>query len=130
MTGDTRNISSVSSHHVLSRDEAARRLLLLADLQIALTKLGVRCVLARYHRLVLRWYSSGPFGPSGLTDPQLHIFTSADAVVATTDGTTFYLTTGQQCPADDPAAAAEHILDCAVFVPGISEIPVAAEERQ
>lgn len=130
MTGNTRSFSSVSPQLVLSHDEAARRLLLLTDLQISLTERGVRCVLARYHRLVLRWSSSGPFGPSGLTDPQLHIFTPNGTAVATTNGITFSLASGQQCQADDPAAAAARILDCSVFVPGTRELSAATEERQ
>jgi hypothetical protein len=86
----------------------ARRLLLLAELRNALSSLGVRCVLARTQRLVLRWNSPnpGPYRPSGPTDPQLHIFTPDGTAVATTDGTTYHLAAGQQCPADDPAGAA------------------------
>ena len=91
---------------ILSQSEADSRMLLLAALQAALAGMGVRSVVARCHRLVLRWNSAGPFGPSGLTDPQLHIFAPAGTTVATTDGTAYRLRAGQQCPAGDPAAAA------------------------
>ncbi len=67
--------------------------------------LGVRSVLARNHRLVLRSNCS-PCEPSGLTEPQLHIFAPDGPVIATTDGTTYRLTSGTECPAADPAAVA------------------------
>ena len=129
MTDNVRSIPSSPPHLVLSQDEAARRLLLLADLQTCLANLGVRCVLARNHRLVLRWHSSGSFGPSGLTDPQLHIFTPAGAAVATTDGSTFCLATGQRYHADDPVAAAADILDCAALAAPACSRPLAPERR-
>jgi len=47
-----------------------------------------------------------------MTDPQLHIFVpdGSDIVtIVTTDGRTFNLASGRQCPADDPAAAATFI---------------------
>jgi hypothetical protein len=91
---------------ILTQDEATLRLRLLAELQTTLAGQGIRCVLARTHRLVLRWRTSGPFGPCGLTDPQLHIFTPAGTTIATTDGTAYHLASGQDCPAADPAAAA------------------------
>src|SRR6266700_7949177 len=83
---------------------------LLAELQDALTDLGVRSVLARHHRLVLQ-YNRVPSGPSGLTDPELHILAPAgtDIVttdIVTTDGTTYRRASGQQYPVADPAAAA------------------------
>jgi hypothetical protein len=44
---------------VLDEHEAASRLLILAGLQVALAESGIRCVLARNHRLVLRYNDSG-----------------------------------------------------------------------
>ncbi len=94
-----------ASPPVLDRAEAERRMHLLAELQDALTDLGVRSVLARHHRLVLQ-YNRVPSGPSGLTDPELHILAPAGTDIATTDGTTYRLASGQQYPVADPAAAA------------------------
>jgi hypothetical protein len=96
---------------VLTEDEATRRVVLLGDLQAALAGIGVPSVLARNHRLVLRWYSSGPFGPSGLTDPELYVFASSGTSVATTDGTAYHLAGVRTCPAADPAAAAAVVRD-------------------
>jgi hypothetical protein len=90
---------------ILSRAEADHRMMLLAELQTSLAGLGVRSVLARHHRLVLQ-YNRVPSGPSGMTDPELHIFASAATDIATTDGSTYHLASGRQCPASDPAAAA------------------------
>jgi hypothetical protein len=90
---------------ILSDLEADRRLLLLTELQAALSLLGVRSVLARNQRLVLR-YRTAPHEPSGLTDPQLHIFTGAGKRVATTDGEVYQLDQGGQFTARDAAAAA------------------------
>jgi hypothetical protein len=93
---------------ILSQTEADRRMLLLADLQSSLTGLGIRCVLARNHRIVMR-NSKGPSEPSGLTDPQLHIFTPDGTCIATTDRAFYRLTSGHECPASDPTAAAAMI---------------------
>jgi hypothetical protein len=93
---------------ILATAELTRRMLLLADLQDALAALGVRSVLARHHRLVLQ-YNRVPSGPSGMTDPQLHILTAGGSDIATTDGTAYRLASGGQCPASDPAAAATFI---------------------
>ncbi len=95
---------------ILIGPEAARRLLLLSDLQTALARLGIRSVLARTHRLVLR-PPTAPCAPSGQTNPRLHIFTPAGTTVATTDGTAYHLASGHDCPAADPAAAATLIRD-------------------
>src|SRR6266567_3044223 len=75
---------------ILTQAAVERRMLLLAELQDALTDLGVRSVLARNHRLVLQ-YNRGPSGPSGLTEPQLYIFASEGIDIATTDGSTYNL---------------------------------------
>jgi hypothetical protein len=81
---------------------------LLTELQAALDELGVRCVLARRHRLVLR-YTAHPVPPSGLTDPSLHILASAGTRTVRTDGTTYQLDTGQKLPVSNPTAAAATI---------------------
>jgi hypothetical protein len=94
---------------ILSEAEADRRLLLLAELQAALAGLGVGCVLARNHRLVLR-YNQGPCEPSGLTDPKLHVFLPDGTGIATTDGTDYRLADGGRYPASDPVAAAAVIV--------------------
>lgn len=94
---------------VLAKDEASRRVLLLAELQAAFTALGVRCVLARKHRLVLR-YNQGPCGPSGPVNPELHVFAGDGTDIATTNGATYSLASGGQYPADDPAATAAVVL--------------------
>ena len=90
---------------ILSRAQADRRMLLLAELQTSLAGLGVRSVLARHHRLVLQ-YNRVPSGPSGMTDPQLRILTPDGTDIATTDGRTYNLASGEKCPAGEPAAAA------------------------
>jgi len=97
-----------ASPPILAESDAARRMLLLAELQAALATLGVRCVLARNHRLVLQ-YSRSPCAPSGLTDPKLHIFGPDGSDIAVTDGITFSLVSGRQFPASDPAEAAAAI---------------------
>jgi len=90
---------------ILATAEVTRRMLMLAELRDALAALGVRSVLARHHRLVLQ-YNRVPSRPSGLTDPQLHILAPDSTDIATTDGSTYRLARGMQCPAGDPAAAA------------------------
>jgi len=81
---------------------------LLTELQAALSGLGIQCVLARRHRLVLR-YTENPVSPSGLTDPTLHVFAPAGTRIVSTDGITYRLDTGLQFPVLDPAAAAASI---------------------
>lgn len=54
---------------LLDEPEAARRVLLLAELKAALAEQGTRSVLARNHRLVLRYNDPPPLEPSGLTNP-------------------------------------------------------------
>jgi hypothetical protein len=93
---------------VLDDQDAALRMLVLADLQAALAGSGFRAMLARNHRLVLR-YGQAPLDPSGLTNPALHIFGPAGTRVATTDGITYRLDDGQEYPVTDPAALAAHI---------------------
>jgi len=96
---------SLTPAPILPEAEVTRRMLLLAQLQTSLAGLGVRSVLARHHRLVLQ-YNRVPSGPSGMTDPELHIFLPEATDTATTDGSTYRLAGGRQCPAGDPAAAA------------------------
>src|SRR5258708_32667675 len=69
---------------ILPDAELAGRMPLLAELQGALHALGFRCVLARNHKLVLR-YNEGPYEPSGLTEPQRHIFLTDSSQRMTTD---------------------------------------------
>ena len=108
---------------ILTRQDAAVRVALLADLQTELEKLGRRCVLARTRRLVLR-ASPAMYEPSGPTNPQLHILTDQGSRVVTTDGAVYHLPGGQPCPADDPAAAAHvvgrDLLASAAARPGVS----------
>jgi hypothetical protein len=106
---DSASASPVPRAPILSDSEVAERMLLLSELQAALAAHGVHCVLARNHRLVLL-YNRSPCPPSGLTDPELYIFTADGTEVATTDGHTYSLASGAHCPASDPGAAAEIIL--------------------
>jgi hypothetical protein len=93
---------------VLSDPEAERRMLLLTELQAALTQRGVRAVVARHHRLVLS--SAGQtFTPYGLTDPSLHIFTPSGTRKATVCAAAYRIDNGDEHPASDPAAAAAAI---------------------
>jgi hypothetical protein len=94
---------------VLEESEAARRTFVLCELQAALAALGVQSVRAGRHRLVLRYNDPPPLLPSGPTDPTLHIFGPARALVATTEGTVYRLDDGQEFPVVDPAAAAAAI---------------------
>ena len=94
---------------VLAETEVSQRVLLLAELHAALAAWGIRCVLARKHRLVLR-YDVARCGPSGPVNPELHIFAADSADIATTDGATYSLASGGRYPVDDPAAAAAAVL--------------------
>ena len=94
---------------ILTPRYAAARMALLAELQTALTGLGVQCVLARRHRLVLR-YTDKPVSPSGLTDPTLHVFALGGTHTVSTDGTTYRPSAGEEIPADDPPAVAAALI--------------------
>lgn len=94
---------------ILTEDEVARRMNQLAELQAALAALGVHCVLARKRRLVLQ-YDAGPCEPSGLTNPQLHVFSPDGTTIASTDGSTYTFALGTKCSVSDPATAAAIIL--------------------
>jgi hypothetical protein len=89
---------------ILESDEVDRRMLLLAGLQDALRALGVTSCLARHQRLVLR-YAEGPYGPSGLTDPQLYVLLPRGCQHVTADGMHYRLGS-DGFPVRDPAAAA------------------------
>jgi len=91
---------------ILTREEAARRAALLADLQSALQAQGVSSVLARRHRLVLQGGRTR-CEPSGPTDPELHIFTPDGTDIATTRGSAYHFASGHAHPAADPARAAQ-----------------------
>lgn len=109
MPGNTQNAPAVPSPPILAEAEVTRRMLRLAQLHAALAMHGVRSVLARNHRLALR-YNSDPCEPSGLTDPTLHIFGPSGTDIATTDGIAYSLASGGRFPADDPIAAAAVVL--------------------
>jgi hypothetical protein len=112
---------------LLAEAEVNARLGQLAALKSALSVLGVESVLARNHRLVLR-YNVAPLEPSGLTDPQLHIFSADGARVATTDGAAFRLDQGGEFPAESAAAAAE-LIAAEVTLAGMSRAPEPLHSR-
>jgi hypothetical protein len=90
---------------ILDEADAASRMQQLGELHAALDSLGIHCILARNHRLVLR-YNEAPLPPSGLTDPRLHIFGPDGMHAVTTDGTAYNVGHGPGLPVSDPAAAA------------------------
>jgi hypothetical protein len=108
MMPDNNHQNARRADTVLNETEVASRLNLLAMLRGALEAAGVRCLLARKHRLVLR-YSEVPHEPSGMTDPQLHIFAPGGTDVATTDGAVYRLASGAELAVTDPVAAANAI---------------------
>ena len=93
---------------VLADTEVSHRMRLLSELQAALAVHGVEAVLARTHRLVLK-YGASPCPASGLINPKLHILSPRPGI-ATTDGCTYYLSWGQTFPVTDPIAAGEAIV--------------------
>lgn len=93
------------SRPVLDDAEAHRRLLALAALKASLADLGIASILARKHRLVLR-YNDRITGSNGLTDPELHVLGPAQIDVATTNGTVYRLGGAREYSAADPTAAA------------------------
>lgn len=95
---------STPARPVLPESEATLRVTLLAELQSALAAPGIQSVLVRNRRLVLR--ASGPWEPSGPTEPHLHVFLADGTEKVTTDGTKYHFTSGPAYPADDPQAAA------------------------
>jgi hypothetical protein len=101
---------------ILSESDAASRATLLAELQVTLTDLGIRCVLARRQRLVLR-FNLVPQPASGRTDPALYIFTPGGTRVVTTDGSVYRLDSGQEFAVADPVAAVSAICMCGDLPP-------------
>lgn len=95
---------------ILGEAEVQRRVLILAGLQSELDVLGVRAVLARNHKLTLRYNVPGP-QPCGMTDPVLHVFGPSGMRKATTDGSCFRIDSGEEFPVDDPAGTATRISD-------------------
>jgi len=93
---------------ILDEAEVARRKLLLAELQAALTGAGLQCTLTCRHRLVLRYSDEPPHAPSGPTDPALHVFGRIPDVI-TTNGTCYRLRNGQEFPISDHSALAAAI---------------------
>ena len=93
----------------LRPSEVADRVGALAKLQSALAALGIRCVLARHHRLVLRSPAVSRCS-SGQTDPRPHVLAADGPCTVITDGTAYRLDTGQVLQAADPATAAALIV--------------------
>jgi hypothetical protein len=91
---------------ILTKAQIDMQLLLLAALHSALAERNIRCVLARTHRLVLR-YSAAPLAASGPTEPQLYVFfiPGQKPGIVTTDGVN-YRFGSDEFPVDDPVAAA------------------------
>jgi hypothetical protein len=98
-----------SGDAILEDAEVAHRMLALAELRATLARLGVQSVLARRHRLVLRYNDPPPLAPSGPTEPTLHVFAPDRTHIATTDGNVYRLDSGLELPASDPGAAAASI---------------------
>jgi hypothetical protein len=94
---------------VLDEPEADRQALMLAELQAALTELDVNTVLARRHRLILRFSHPSPLAPSGPTSPTLHIFAPDGTRTAMADGSVYQLDDGRTFPLGDPATVAAAI---------------------
>lgn len=95
---------------ILDEPEVTRRVLLLAELQGALAAHGVRSLLVRNRRIVLRSAGTG-LERSGPTDPQLHVYTADATEIVTTDGTLYEFSAGPAHPAADPQAAAASLTD-------------------
>ena len=93
---------------ILADQEAETRRKLLAHLRSALATLGVTSILARNHRLILR-YNMSPGQPSGLIDPVLHVFANTGRKAVTTDGTVFRLDGEAEFPVTDVNAVARLI---------------------
>src|ERR1700761_2377828 len=90
---------------VLPDAEAVLRQRQLADVQIELHSRGVKAVQARHHRLALSGRAIS-YGPSGQTDPVLHVFGPSGARKVTTDGESFWLDGSESFPIDDVAELA------------------------
>ena len=107
MPEDEESASQSGAPPILDPAEAARRTFLLSELRSALEVLGICGVLARNHRLVLR-YNDAPLEPSGLTDPELRLPALHGFSIITTDGSAYAFADGRRYPVGDlPAVAAE-----------------------
>jgi hypothetical protein len=92
------------SPEILHQFEVARRMRLLTALQETLEQRQIRSIPARHHRLVL--YREGLCEPSGLTDPQLHVFGPDNKHVVTINGSAYVLDGGEQFKSPATTAAA------------------------
>lgn len=124
----SRQVLTPARPPILAESEVARRMALLTELQAALARLEIHCVLARNHRLVLQ-YNRNPCAPSGLTDPKLHIFGPDGTDIATTDGTTYRLASGPVYPASDVAAAAATVAQRHRAATGSGSTPSSANQH-
>jgi hypothetical protein len=106
------SLDAIAPTDILGRHVAYSRQALLAALRDELAAQHINAVLVTRHRLVLR--GKGPCDPSGLTDPQLYIFTSWGREVATTDGRMYYFADGQSHAVGDPAGAASRLAGAAL----------------
>ena len=88
---------------ILTAAEAERRSDLLGALRDVLDMRGIPSVLARRRTIVLR--GKAPFGPSGLTDPELHVLASAHLII-TTDGAEYRSSDGWTHTTSDVTGAA------------------------
>lgn len=100
------------SPQLLPEEQVIRRLALLAELRDALSAQGIGSVVARNHRIVLR-FNASPYEPSGLTNPGLHILGGERIEAVTTDGAAYHLPGNRQCSVSDPAGAALMIAQAA-----------------
>jgi hypothetical protein len=96
---------------VLGTAEAQRRAGLLGTLGDALAERSVETVLVRRWSIVLRADMSG--GPSGPTNPALHIFAGDGMEVVTTDGTEYRFASTAVHQLGDMHSAAESVPDAA-----------------
>ena len=93
---------------ILAKEEASRRAALLSDLHGALAAQGVNSTIVRNHRLVLKGAST-KCAPSGLTDPQLYVFTPTGTSIVTTNGGTYLLDGSRAYPVHGLAQAADSL---------------------
>lgn len=105
LTAAGREVLSLSDAGIVDEAEVARRMRLLAALRETLERRQIRAVLARNHRLVLR-YGEGSCGPSGLTDPELHVFGPERKHVVTIKDNAYVLDGGRQFKSPPATAAA------------------------
>lgn len=102
------------------------RMLLLAELKAELDHIEVRAVLARNHRLTLRYNAPG-HQPCGMTNPAMHVFTPMGLRKVTTDGTCFRLDSGEEFPVGHADEAATQITHAFLrHVPGVIARAISA----